>query len=262
MVGDEARSIEVLPPAGAWFEPRAIRRHHRDHVGDRVALHGPPPGISGVERGVVRLRADGGRIEQHLGAAEHHGAGGLRVPLVPADADAEPAEAGVPDLEAGVAGPEVVLLLVAGAVGDVALAVDPQRRAVGVDHHQAVVVVRPLPLEDRDRQHHPQLLGQRRQTDHAGVLAPGIGGLEPALLLTDAEVWPLEQLWRQDRLGPPARGLAHQPGDAGDVGLHVLAEGRLDGRDGDRPGHAGSCWVMQWKDPPPVRMARDGRPIT
>jgi hypothetical protein len=27
-------------------------------------------------------------------------------------------------------------------------------------------------------------------------------------------------------------------------------------------GHqAGSCWVMQWNEPPPVRMAVDGRPM-
>ena len=25
---------------------------------------------------------------------------------------------------------------------------------------------------------------------------------------------------------------------------------------------AGSCWLMQWNDPPPVRIARDDRPIT
>src|SRR4051812_18579421 len=90
-----------------------------------------------------------------------------------------------------------------------------------------------------------------------------MGFLEPALLLGDAEVGPLEQLRRQDDVGALGRRLADQLGDAGDVGGLIHAERRLDRRDLDLAGHqAGSCWVMQWKDPPPVRIARDGRPIT
>ena len=97
-----------------------------------AALHALP----GVARVVVRHRrvaADGGRVQQHLGALQRHAPRALREPLVPADADADARVGGVPDAEAGVAGREVVLLLVAAGVGDVALAVDAEERAVGVD---------------------------------------------------------------------------------------------------------------------------------
>ncbi len=229
-----------------------------------MALHGPPPGVAGVQARVVGLGSDGGGIEQGFGAHQGHGAGGLRIPLVPADPDAELAGLGVPHAKARVAGAEIVLLLIAGPVGDVALAIDAEQRAVRVGHHQAVVVVRPVALEDRDRDHHPQLRRQRRQGRHAGVLAPGIGGLEPALLLADAEVRPLEQFGRQHHLRA-LRPAACRVSSAtfADIGGHVLAEGGLDHGEGEGAGHqAGSCWVMQWNDPPPVRIARAGRPIT
>ena len=122
------------------------------------------------------LRADGGRIEQDVGAGEHHGARRLRVPLVPADADADGAELGVPRLEARVAGAEVVLLLVAGPVGDVALAVDPEERAVGVGHRHAVEVVRPVALEERDRDDDAELGCELLHGEHARVLAAGCAG--------------------------------------------------------------------------------------
>src|SRR5690606_39278536 len=122
----------------------------RHDVGHGVPLHGAPPRGGGVQGVVMRLGADGGRVEQDLRPLQHHGAGGLGVPLVPADADADAAEARVPDLEAGVAGAAVVLLLIAGTVRNVALAIDAHQFAVGVDHHQAVEIVRSLALVDGD----------------------------------------------------------------------------------------------------------------
>ena len=228
-----------------------------------MALHGAPPGQGGVQAGVVGLGADGCGIEQHLGPHQGHGAGALRVPLVPADADADAAEAGVPDPETRVAGPKIVLLHIARAVRDVALAIDAHQRPVGVDHHQAVEIVRPLALEDRDRQHHAQFRRQRCQRGNAGVLTPGVGGGEPTLFLRHAEVRALEQFGRQDDLGTTRCGLTNEAGSARDIGRHVIAIGGLDGGDAQGAGHqAGSCWVMQWKDPPPVRIAVEGNPTT
>ena len=67
---------------------------------------------------------------------------------------------------------------------------------------------------------------------------------------------------------PRLRRLAHERLGLGDVGRHVGAVGRLDGRDGDRAlGHyRGSCWVMQWNEPPPAMpqpsSPREGTPTT
>ncbi|MNN49795.1 hypothetical protein D3C81_1643450 [compost metagenome] len=185
----------------------------------------------------MRLRTDGGRIHQDVGALQRHGAGALGVPLVPADADADAAETRAPDLETGVAGTEVVLLLIAGAVGDVALAIDAQGLAVGVQHDHRVEVVRPLLLEDRDGDDDAQFLGHRLQLNHGRMLAPRIGGGEPVLLLRHAEIGPLEQLGRQDDLRALGRRLTDQADGLVDVHLHVLAVRGLEGGDGDGAGH-------------------------
>ena len=136
-----------------------------------MPLHGPLPLQVRVEARVVRLRADGRRIEQHLGAGERHGARALGEPLVPADADADGAGLGLPRLEAGVAGAEVVLLLIAGAVGDVALAVDAQDLAVRIGNGDAVVIARAVLLEERDGDDDLELAGELLQRQNAGMLA-------------------------------------------------------------------------------------------
>src|SRR2546423_427931 len=79
------------------------------------------------------------------------GASTPRKPLVPADSHADRAEAGRPHSKSRVAGPEIELLLVPGAVGDVALPVDAEDRAVGVGDGDAVVVGLPGALEEGDR---------------------------------------------------------------------------------------------------------------
>src|SRR6202035_3502813 len=60
MVADEARAVEALAAAGIvvpGLEPGAVGAGDRDDVGDRVTLHGAPPGQGGVEAGIVRLGA-------------------------------------------------------------------------------------------------------------------------------------------------------------------------------------------------------------
>ena len=265
MVGDEGGAVEALPRRAvrARLGADTVGGDHRDDVGHRMALHDAAPGVAGVQAGVVGLAADGGGIEQHLGPHQGHGARGLRIPLVPADARADPAVAGLPDLEAGVARTEVVLLLIARPVGDVALAVDAEQGPVRVRHHQAVVVVRPLALVNGDGDHHAEFGRERGQGGDAGMLAPGVGGGEPALLLGHAEIGALEQFRGQDDLGPLRRRLAHQIRGGGDVVGHVQAVRRLNRAERERAGHqAGSCWLMQWKLPPPVSRAREDSPIT
>ena len=60
--------------------------------------------------------------------------------------------AGVPDLETRVAWPEIVFLLIAGPIWDVAFSINAEQRAVGIGHDEAVKIVRPLLLEDGDGQ--------------------------------------------------------------------------------------------------------------
>src|SRR4051812_38496272 len=101
----------------------------------------------------VRLAADRRRIKQDLRALKHHRARAFGVPLIPADPHAHATDLRVPDFEPRVARAEVELLLVTWAIRNMALAINPQSRPVGVDHRQAVVVRMPRLLEERDWEH-------------------------------------------------------------------------------------------------------------
>src|SRR5262249_17821571 len=150
--------------------------------------HGALPGVLRVERGVVRLGADRRRVEEDLRAEERHGARALGEPLVPADADADRAVPRLPGSEAGVARAEVELLLVAGAVGDVALPVDAEDATVRVDQGDAVVVGVPGLLEEGDRDHDAELRGEPRELRDRLVALEGARPLEEGVTLLAAEI--------------------------------------------------------------------------
>ena len=101
-----------------------------------------------------------------------------------------------------------------------------------------------------------------------GCSLAGLASLEPFRILLGREIDALEQFGREYDLRAALARLAHEAFDLGDVGRHVRTEGRLDGGDGDGAlgHHMGSCWVMQWNEPPPASPApsrpRDGTPIT
>ena len=124
------RGAPELEPGGRRVRPLeadAVDGRDVDAVGDRVAaLHGAP-GVA-LRRALGLLLggvpADGRRVEDQLGAGEGRQARRLREPLVPADQHADAPGAGVEAPEPEIARREVVLLVVAGVVGDVHLAVD------------------------------------------------------------------------------------------------------------------------------------------
>ena len=149
----------------------------------------------------------------------------------------------LPRLEAGVAGAEVVLLLVAGAVGDVALAVDAEDLSVGVGNGDAVVIARAVLLEERDGDDDLQLGGQLLQRQNAGVLAHRVRRREPLRVLLGAEIDALEQLRGQHHLRAALGRLAHEGFRLGNVLAQVVAVRGLDGSDGERAvGHL--AWLL------------------
>ena len=108
------------------------------------------PVITRTDAGVVRLAADRGRIEQHLSSHQRHAAGAFREPLIPTNTHANFRVAGLPDLEAGVARIEIVLFMVARAIRNMALAVDTQVTAVGINNGDAVIARTPRQLKEAD----------------------------------------------------------------------------------------------------------------
>ncbi|MOA23360.1 hypothetical protein D3C78_1439750 [compost metagenome] len=79
--------------------------------------------ILGINRLILRLRADCRRIEEDFGTHQRHAACGFRIPLIPADADADFAEFGIPYLESGIAGIEIKLFFIARPIRNMAFAV-------------------------------------------------------------------------------------------------------------------------------------------
>ena len=233
MIGDERRAIEHL----LVLDADAIGGRHWRHVRDGMTQHRPAPARSSIETVVMRLRPDRRRVQKYVRAHQRHGARGFRVPLVPADPDADPALLRVPHAEAGIAGAEIVFLLIARPVGNVRLAIDAHQRSIGVDHHDGVEVSRPRLLEDRDRDHHAQFLGQLRHRDHSRALAPGMRAIEIVLFLRCAEIVPLEQFRRQDHVSALGRGFAHQLADALDVRFSVVGQRTLQDGQRDLAGH-------------------------
>ena len=155
-VADEAVAIECL----ALFLADAVGRDHGHAVGHRMADHRAAPHAAGVEVRIIGFGADRGRIEQHLRAHQRHAAGRFRIPLVPADADADRAVAGVPHLEAAIAGAEIIFFLIARPVGDMALAIDAHDLALVVDHGERIIIMLAIALEKAGRDIDAQILGQ------------------------------------------------------------------------------------------------------
>ena len=201
-----------------------------------MSLLGALPVIARIHRQRRRrLAADRGRIEQQFGAHQRHRARAFRKPLVPADADADACMAGIPDAEPGVARAEIGLLLVAGPVGDVGLAVGAEDRSVRVDDRDAVEVGVVGLLEKADRQHHAEFARERPQPPDCGVLIERRGEPQVTHVLLDAEIRRLEQLLQQDHLRATRRGLAHQRLGAIEVRIGVPTAGELGRGDGDGP---------------------------
>src|SRR5258708_5933173 len=132
-VGDEAAAPELEAGGGgvvagsahfyavvedvAVLVADAVDGSGEDAVGDGVgALDGLPGGVLGfaVLGFFGRVPADGGGVEEGVGAHEGGDAGGFGVPLVPADQGSDVAVRGGEGFEAEVAGGEVELLVVEG----------------------------------------------------------------------------------------------------------------------------------------------------
>src|SRR5690606_19529378 len=112
LIGDKGGAVEGDVVAILLLPPYPVAGHQRHQVGPSMALLHPLPVILGSNGRIMGLAADGGGIEENLRALQRHGPGALREPLVPADPHAYGGIAGLPDLEPGIAGVEVVLLVV------------------------------------------------------------------------------------------------------------------------------------------------------
>src|SRR5436190_8768188 len=79
-------------------------------------------------------------IKKNLCSAQRRQARRFRVPLVPADANADPGITGLPGAKSKVSGGKIKLLVKKGVIRNVHLAVFPEIRSVGINDCGGIVV--------------------------------------------------------------------------------------------------------------------------
>ncbi|MNN15956.1 hypothetical protein D3C81_1290770 [compost metagenome] len=118
-----------------------------------------------------------------------------------------------------------------------ALAVDAEQAAVGIDDRDAVEAGAAGALEEADRQHDLQLLGELLEVCDGGVLFNRGGELQVVRIRLLAEVRGFEQFLDQDDLRTLGGSLAYQFLGVGDIRGAIPGAGHLSGGDGDVAGH-------------------------
>jgi hypothetical protein len=175
---------------------------------------------------------DGGRVNQHIGPGQGHQPRRFRVPLVPADQEAEPADGGIDRRKAEIAGGEVELLIIAGVVRDVHLAIAPGDPAVPLQDHRGVVAeTGGAPFEQGNHQHHAEFLGERAE-DFRSRPGNRLGLIENGDRLALAEIASGMQFLQYHQFGAAPGGGADSGDAALDVGLTVVFAALLDQADG------------------------------
>src|SRR3546814_11776382 len=87
-----------------------------------------------------------------------------------------------------IAGPEIIFFLITGAVGNVALAIQAHDRAVGADHRETVVIMRPVLFEEAGRDRNLVLRGERPHRGDPGMVGGRAAGREQGLFLDREEI--------------------------------------------------------------------------
>jgi len=181
----------------------AVGRKHERAVRDGVPAHHGHPAVllARVDfLGFGLHPADGGGVDEDVGALEAHDAGGFGEPLVPADKHAERAGRGLDGLEARVAGDKVVLLVKGGVVGDVAFAVQPGDAAVTFKDERAVVVYAAgALLEEREHDDRPDFLGDALPLLYERAILLD-GHVEKVGILLEWEIRCVEHLGQHDQV--------------------------------------------------------------
>jgi len=210
-VGDEGVAPEFEALVRGTFEADAIDGGDEDAVGDGVGALDGLPGIDllGAVLGFFGgMPADGGGVEEDIGALEGGEAGAFGVPLIPADEDADAAKGGIEVAEAEVAGGEVELFEVEGVVGDVHLAIEPGDFAIGIEDGGGVVIeAAGAFLEEAGDEDDAEFAGDGAEGGGGGA-GNGFGEVEEFGGLLTAEVLGAEEFLKTDDLRAAGGGFA------------------------------------------------------
>ena len=179
------------------------------------------------------MPTDRGRVEKDLRPLKSRESGGLGIPLIPANTDANPAESRVPCSKAEVPRSEVKFLVKKRIVWDVHLPVFPEECPVGINDGGGIVVkAGRAPFEERGDDHHTKFPSEFLENRGRGA-RDRLGEVEVFVVFDLAEVDRLEKLLKADDVRALGSSLAHAPTGSGDVGFDIERAGVLDESDFD-----------------------------
>jgi len=110
------------------------------------------------------------------------------------------------------------------------LAIDTHDLALGIDHRQAVIMMRSVPFKKTGRDGNPILLGQPLHGEHRSAFVHGLRQREQGLIFGPAEIGAGKQFRREDDLGSLLRRLGDKASDGKKIFLFIAAERQLQGR--------------------------------
>ncbi len=143
---DKALPPELDAIAAYAFEDFVASAVHGGHVaavGDGVAALNELPRamlFCSVRFFLRRMPADGGGVEKNLRALQRRQSRAFRIPLVPANQDADLAVTCLPGAKAEIAGREIEFLVIKWIVRDVHLPICAEQRAVCINDGGGVVI--------------------------------------------------------------------------------------------------------------------------
>src|SRR5882724_7892728 len=198
-IGDEgiAPELEAGIAIGRFaLEADTIYNGDINSISDRVRALDSFPGVElrRAEFGFfVGMPTDTRRIENNLGSAESGDAGTFRIPLVPANLDADFAVLCFKVGETKIAGSEIKFFIIERIVGNMHFAVFAEEAAVGVEYGAGVVVdARGSALKKRNYQDDFLLLGYFCEC-FGGRAGNWLGEVEKIRIFLTAEIFATEK---------------------------------------------------------------------
>jgi len=210
-IADEGCAPEFEASLERAFEADSVGSRHVDSAGDGVGAHHCAPGVVlgfSVLRFFGGVPADGGGVEDYIGARHGGEARGFGIPLVPADQGGDASEFCVEGAEAEVARGEVEFFEEERIVGDVHLAIETEERAIGVDDDGGVVVEAGGAFFEKGCHDDDAKFGGEWLETLGGRAGDGFGEIEEAGVFFAAEVLGAEKFLGADDLRATGGGFA------------------------------------------------------
>ena len=226
---------------GFAFVADTINDRDVNAVGDGVGPLDCAPRIelSGAELGfLVRMPADAGGIKDNLCALQSGEARTFRIPLIPANLNADAAIGGIEIREAEIAWGEIKLFVVERIVGNVHLAIFAEVGAIGIENGAGVVVNAGGAAFENGNDERDFLFFSDLREALGGGAGNGFGEIEEFGIFGAAKIFAGEKLVETDDLSATRGRFVDFFGGTGEIFFFVGGARHLHETDRKFVGHA------------------------